>query len=1036
MVHYQLGDIFHALLQAGAWWYILSAWRYISRTPLLELDGTFYQLGDIFHALPQAGAWWYITSLAIYFTHSSKLELGDTFIMTLLSENLDYAFGWMVIHSLWQATLIALISGIVLILLRKKSAKLKYILANIALCTVLLTAVATFSWYYHSVNRTKLIDLSETITNSTIAKGNKDLAVAEITPSPVSPTVRTWSVANFRDYFDRNLPLVVLVWLLGVTVFVLRLLGGISYIYYLRTRMNFPPDEYWLELLQGLLKRTSIRKTVELVESALVRTPMVVGYLKPLILFPLGAINRLSEQEVEAILAHELAHIMRHDYLFNILQSLVEALFYYHPAVWWMSAQIRDERESACDEIAIDLLGNSMKYAKALVIIQELAYFPFSPSLAFAGQNKSQFLMRMQRILNQPQNKSNIMEKLIATLLVLFTLIGLNIAQNDSPKYAYTKISENATIFTGDGNMPMKASGFWNALVENDEVCVTFNNSQKNNNWITNECFSKKEFSTLPTQDAEFTLQREAGTVTFKGKFEGNEGYGKQSFVANEAFKKMLQEKGLDTRGEELAFHAFLANVNATYFEELKNLGLNPLQSNEVQAFLIHRITAQNIKDYISAFKSSNYTPSADEIIAMKLQGIDVAYIQKMNSANDNILSPEDVLACKIHNLQPEKMAELGKLVNEKMTHDDQLAFAIHGIDAAFIKEIQGMTSKKLSNDDIIGAKIQGINADFIQPFYSAGLAKNTDFDELIALKIHGVEPSDVKAFTNVGLRNLDAGKLAELKIAMVTPDFIVEARKKGVQSTEASTYIDLKYHNFVRDANDNINIDIKDDGYSVRGENVGHLFEDGKDTWFNGEYKIIEENGKITKAYQDGKLMNKQQLKANLNLLQKQIDEVKADVDRGKKEAAEAQIEAKQAREEAKQAQIEAIQAQKEERLAQKEEIQAQKEARLAQLDALKSQRDYQEGEIAMAFFKQLVKDGLVQVNKKYEISIDQNRLKINGKEIAPEVYNRYKATIVQSITNPKDKNNFNFYLKGTINGIENDRISMTGRFSVNVGE
>ncbi len=883
--------------------------------------------------------------------------------MTFLSENLDYALGWMVIHSLWQATLIAFVSGILLILLRKKSAKLRYILANIALLSVLLAAIATFFWSYHHANQTTLIDLSQTTSNTAIANGNTGLNVAESTPPTVSPTARTWSVANFRDYFDRNLPLIVLVWLLGVTVFLLRLLGGISYIYYLRTRLNFPPDEYWLELLQNLLKRTNIRKTVDLVESALVRTPMVVGYLKPLILFPLGAINRLSEQEVEAILAHELAHILRHDYLFNILQSLVEALFYYHPAVWWMSAQIRDERESACDEIAIDLLGNSMKYAKALVIIQELAYFPFSSSLAFAGQNKSQFVMRMQRILNQPQNKSNIMEKLIATLLVLFTLIGLNIAQNDAPKYAYTKIADNATLLSGDRNTPMKASGFWNALVENDEVCVTFNNSQKNNNWITNECFSKKEFSTLPTQDAEFTLQREAGTVTFKGKFEGNEGYGKQTFVANEAFKKMLQEKGLDTRGDELAFHAFLANVNRSYFEELKTLGFNPLKSDDVEVFLIQRITIQNINDYINAFKPSNYTPSAEEIIGLKLQGVDVAYIQKMNSATGNVLSPEEILSSKIHNLQPEKMAELEKLTNQKMSHDDHLAFAIHGIDAAFIKEIQGIANKKLSNDDIIGAKIQGINADFIQPFYAAGLSKNTDFDELIALKIHGVQAADVKAFSNAGLRNLSAGNLAELKIATVTPEFINEARKKGVQSTEASTYIDLKYQDFADGLND------------------------------------------------------------------KQRDELRSGADRSRKEAAEAQNEAKLAQLEAHQQQLEAH---KEQLEAQQQQLRAQ----LEQLDALKSQSDDQEGKIATSFFAQLVKDGLVQLNKKYEISMNQNRLKINGKELAADVYNRYKTMIVQSIKNPKDKNNFDFYLNGTINSLEEDGISMNGKFSVNVGK
>jgi bla regulator protein blaR1 len=342
-------------------------------------------------------------------------------IFLCFSENLDYALGWMVVHSLWQGTAIAFVAGLVNIALRKKSARLRYIVANISLFLILAMAVTTFCYHY---------DFSKTPTQMRLIPTQDDLVNNIVSIPSAQPELATpLSIQGFKDYFNHNMPLVVTIWILGVAIFMLRLLGGVSYIYYLKSRMNFPPDEYWTDMLQRLASRSGISKSIELVESAIVRTPMVIGHFKPMILFPMGVINRLAPAEVEAILAHEIAHVMRHDFLFNIFQSVVEALFYFHPAVWWLSSQIRNERESACDEMAIELINSKLNYAKALVTIQEMAYYPLSPALAFAGQRKNQFVMRMQRILNQPY-KTNVMEKIIATLLIVVTLFGLTIGQN------------------------------------------------------------------------------------------------------------------------------------------------------------------------------------------------------------------------------------------------------------------------------------------------------------------------------------------------------------------------------------------------------------------------------------------------------------------------------------------------------------------------------------------------------------------------------------------------------------------------------
>ena len=235
----------------------------------------------------------------------------------IFSETLDYALGWMVIHSIWQATVIALVAGVLMVVLRKKEAKVRYLVSNMALIGVLLAAIVTFSFYYNISKEDGTLTFTPlNVGNNTQLASNTEPAlssdrggvVPNIDPlNGVNSTkaldnsnaslMQSLSLAVFKEYFNRNLPLILIMWVLGVTIFLLRLLGGLSYIHYLRNRMNFPTDEYWTDLITDLSKRAGLKQSVELVESAMVRTPMVLGHLKPMILFPMGVINRLSPEE-------------------------------------------------------------------------------------------------------------------------------------------------------------------------------------------------------------------------------------------------------------------------------------------------------------------------------------------------------------------------------------------------------------------------------------------------------------------------------------------------------------------------------------------------------------------------------------------------------------------------------------------------------------------------------------------------------------------------------------------------------------------
>ncbi len=330
-----------------------------------------------------------------------------------LSPNLEYALGWTVVHSLWQATVLAFAVGISMIALRKRSAHLRYLVASGGLLATLAASVATFCFYFDFGAR---------------SAGAQRLAASPAVRLIVRETRAALTASSnigFKEYFNRHLPLIVTVWLMGVAIFTLRLLGGVSYVYYLKNYRHKPMGGDWQAKVEWLCEELGVRRAVELVESALVKAPMTIGALKPIILFPIGAVSFLSTEQVEAILAHELAHIRRFDYFFNILQSVVEIVFYFHPAVWWISSVIRMERENCCDDIAVGVSGDSLSYAKALVNLQEIHAGNPILAMGFAGAGpKNQLLNRVKRLLNQPQQTSNIMEKLVATCLLMAIFVG------------------------------------------------------------------------------------------------------------------------------------------------------------------------------------------------------------------------------------------------------------------------------------------------------------------------------------------------------------------------------------------------------------------------------------------------------------------------------------------------------------------------------------------------------------------------------------------------------------------------------------
>ena len=187
----------------------------------------------------------------------------------------------------------------------------------------------------------------------------------------------------------------VFVWLVGVSGLSLRLLFSSLQVARWKRRGNEPLGAPWLEQLHRLQAAMQISRPVRLVKSVLVEVPTVLGWLRPVILLPAASLTGLTPDQLESILAHELAHIRRHDYLVNLLQNALETLLFYHPAVWWVSSCVRAEREICCDEIAVRLCGDRLGHAQALTTLEELR--GGRPTLAL-GADGGSLLERIRRL--------------------------------------------------------------------------------------------------------------------------------------------------------------------------------------------------------------------------------------------------------------------------------------------------------------------------------------------------------------------------------------------------------------------------------------------------------------------------------------------------------------------------------------------------------------------------------------------------------------------------------------------------------------
>src|SRR6266550_9210609 len=297
-----------------------------------------------------------------------------------------HALGWALVDSLWQNALAAAGLAALFAIIPVRAARTRYALAILALALMLAFPVAT------------AVRMSGTSSNT----DDVVTATSPVAPGPTGPGPRAVTAiptpAAIRIALEPVLPWVVLVWFGGVVVLSLRLASGWLVTRQLGRVGTASVPDACREAVERLAARLRISRPVRVLQSAVVQVPAVMGWLRPVILLPASALTGLTALQLDALLAHELAHVRRYDYLVNLVQSVIDTLLFYHPAVWWVSQQVREEREHCCDDLAVAVCGDAHFYATALVGMERLRVTPPAFALARSEEHTSELQSRLHLV--------------------------------------------------------------------------------------------------------------------------------------------------------------------------------------------------------------------------------------------------------------------------------------------------------------------------------------------------------------------------------------------------------------------------------------------------------------------------------------------------------------------------------------------------------------------------------------------------------------------------------------------------------------
>lgn len=646
----------------------------------------------------------------------------NTAMISWLSPNAMHALGWSLVHFLWQGTALAAAAAGAMAICRRTS--MRYIVAVSALVLMLLLPLATFAFF---------VQQSSSASTTTQASPPAEVRWPIIRGHVVVPvSVAPVSVAASRDL----IAWLVEAWLCGVAFFSLRSAGGFLLLERERRKRSSVVREHVLEICYDLQDRLGITRGIQYCECAWLQAPAVIGWFRPIVFLPASVLTGLSQDQLQAVIAHELAHIQRLDSFVNVFQVCVETLLFYHPAVWWLNKRIRAEREHCCDEIAVSHCGNPLEYARALTMMEE---WRSAPVFAMAA-NRGPLTERIMRVLG------------LKTLGSGMRGIGLT----------GSLLCLSAALLAG------------NALLDlaHPKPALADSRAQAAAQPATNSTAAAKPSASRSSSSAQSETSTRTATTTTTNT----------STTTTSSYIDGLKSVGLTNLSIDTLIALKIQDVTPEYVRGLQEQGLHP-DAEKLIGMRVQGVTPEYVRD----FRAAGLNPSVDQLIGLKVQGADAEYYRGLKEAG---IDPDidRLIGLKVQGVTPEYVRGL-RAAGLTLTADQVISMKVQDVTPEYMKAMhdQGIDANP---NNLLAMRVQDVTPEYVRDIKALGLKPSSN--ELISMRVQDVTPEYIKALQAAGF-NFSINEIISAKVQDVTPDFIARVKQHGFKDLSLEKLIRLR---------------------------------------------------------------------------------------------------------------------------------------------------------------------------------------------------------------------------------------------------
>jgi beta-lactamase regulating signal transducer with metallopeptidase domain len=622
------------------------------------------------------------------------------------------SLGWTLLHFCWQAVAIVLVYWLADAVLSKARSQTRYVLALGTMLLMFVSVLATLS--YEETQGGSGLSASPSSFSSPTWR-----TIESSIPSDLASLAGLKTAQPAALHMSQFLPWLDVAWLLGVACLSMRTIGGWRLIQRLRrSALVEAPEAVYANFLR-LCERLGITGQVSLRIAEHIQGPLAIGIARSLIILPAAALMALSPEQLEAVLAHELAHVRRADYLWNLIQTTIETLLFFHPAVWWLGRRLRQQRELCCDDVAVQSCADPLVYATALLRLEERRSQQLSLAMALDGHRQwSGLRARIARILGETNDEKSPRELVpipLAAFCAVFLLVLLPVPQLFAGLRETVRTQAETPAVSGSAALTPAAARM-NLPAPAIAPVVT-------------PMSPRAQTAPLPAaaNNGALAVATEVAQGAGSGAGEGV-GYGgnaDQAPAADASAHKGDYIDGMRAAGYDVDIDKYVAmkvqGITPEYAQAMATVGFGKPSADELIAMKVQGVTPE----YVSELRAAGLQPSKiSDLISYRIFKVTPEFVTAMKAAGFDSIPPQKLVALRVHGVTPE-YAKTVKQQYPDATIDQLVQLRIFHIDDAFLAAVKRHGFSSLSIEKLVQLRISGVLGDTDTPRQAgAGEAK------------------------------------------------------------------------------------------------------------------------------------------------------------------------------------------------------------------------------------------------------------------------------------------------------------------------